>query len=192
MINFLEGKIELKTEKYIVLNAAGVGYKVFVGTETLQKIPEKMGEVKIWTHLQVREDAMELYGFLHLGELDFFEMLISVSGVGPRTALGVLSVGSADNLKRAISAGDHSYLTRVSGIGRKTAERIIVELKDKLAGRGVTIDAPELREEIDALEALMALGYSQSEARQALASAPSDLSAEKRIKEALKKLSRHN
>ena len=188
MINFLEGKIELKTEKYIVLNVAGVGYKVFVGTETQQKIPEKSGEVKIWTHLQVREDAMDLYGFLHLGELDFFEMLISVSGVGPRTALGVLSVGSADNLKRAIAAGDHSYLIRVSGIGRKTAERIIVELKDKLAGRGMTVDAPELREEIDALEALMALGYSQSEARQALQQPPGDLSAEKRIKEALRKL----
>lgn len=191
MICFIEGKIELSGEKFIVVNVAGVGYKIFASSETLRKIPQKGQMVKLWTYLNVREDALELYGFLNLNELDLFETLIGVSGVGPKTALGVLVVGSIDNLRRAIATGDSSYLTRVSGIGKKTAERIIVELKDKMAGKGVTTEAPELKEEVDALDALMALGYSQREAREALAEIPKDITkAEKRVKEALQKLGR--
>lgn len=179
-----------KGEKYAIVDVAGVGYKVFLSPEVSRKIPEKGGSVKLWTHLHVREDALELYGFLHLPELDLFESLINISGVGPRTALGVLGAGSIDSLRRAIASGDSSYLTRVSGIGRKTAEKIILELKEKMAGKGVSVSAPELREEVDALDALISLGYSQREAREALQDAGKDLSAEKRIKEALKKLGR--
>lgn len=193
MISFLQGKIEFAGDKYVVLNVGGVGYKVFVSSETLRKIPQKSGQVKLWNHMHVREDALELYGFLNLNELDLFETLIGVSGVGPKTALGILTVGSIDSLRRAIASGDANYLTRVSGIGKKTAERVIVELKDKMSGKGILVGAPELKEEMDALDALAALGYSQREAREALAEVPREItSAEKRIKEALKKLGNRN
>jgi Holliday junction DNA helicase RuvA len=189
MIALLEGKIEFKGEKFILIVVNGVGYKVFVGSETLRKIPEKGGQVKLWTHQYVREDAVELYGFLNFAELEFFETLINVPGIGPKGGLGILGIAPLDILKKAIAAGDTSYLTRVSGIGKKTAEKIVLELKDKLAGKGVTIEAPELTEEADALEALMQLGYSQREAREALANVPQEVkSVERRIREALKRL----
>lgn len=189
MISYLEGKIEFKGEKFVVVNVGGVGYRVFVSPETLKKIPEKRGEVKLWTHLHVREDALDLYGFLHLAELDLFETLLGAPGIGPRKALNVLSAAPSDTLRRAIAAGDASYLTRVSGIGRKTAEKIVVELREKMAGKGVMVEAPELKEEADTLEALVSLGYTQREAREALQQVSEDIkSPEKRIKEALKKL----
>lgn len=189
MIAFIEGEVEIVGEKFVIVSAGGVGYKIFISQETSQKIPQKSGIVKLWTYQNVREDALELYGFLSLNELDLFETLIGVSGVGPKTGLAILGVGSTDNLRRAIAAGDSSYLTRVSGIGRKTAERIIVELKDKMAGLGVTINAPEFKEELDALDALAALGYSQREAREALARLPKEITGtENKIKEVLKKL----
>ena len=192
MISFLDGKIEFKAEKFVIVNVAGVGYKVFVGHETLNKIPEKDSNVKIWTHQYVREDSLELYGFLNFAELDLFEILIGISGIGPKGALGVLGVAPVDTLKKAIASGDTSYLTRVSGRGRKTAEKIVLELKEKFAGKGMlAIDAPELKEEADALDALISLGYSQREAREALQSVPKEItSVEKRLKEALKKMGR--
>lgn len=189
MIYFLEGTIELKGIKFAVVAVEGVGYKVFAGRETLRKMPEKGEPVKLWTHEYLREDSRELYGFLHFAELDLFETLIQVPGIGPRTALAVLEVAPIDSLRRAIASGDTSYLTKVSGIGRKTAEKIILELKEKLAGKGVSVEAPELREEVDALDALAALGYSSREARDALSAVPKEFaSAEKRIKEALRRL----
>ena len=188
MIASLEGTIELKTEKFVVLNVGGIGYRVFLGMDTLQKIPEKGGNVKIWIHHHVREDSQELYGFRHYAELDLFEMLIGISGIGPRGALGIMAIAPVDTLKKAIAAGDTSYLTRVSGIGKKTAEKVVLELKDKMAGRGVTVDAPELKDEADAIDALIALGYSQREARDALSGISSGASLEKRVSAALKQL----
>ncbi|MDO8560922.1 MAG: Holliday junction branch migration protein RuvA [bacterium] len=189
MISFLAGKIEFKGEKFAVINVGGVGYRVFASADTLKKIPEKGESVKLWTNLYVREDALELYGFIHQSELELFETLIHVSGIGPKTGLGVMGVAPVDILRRAIASGDTSYLTRVSGIGRKIAEKIILELKEKMAGKGITVEAPELKEEADALEALVSLGYSQREAREALQEVSRDIkSPEKRIKEALKKL----
>ena len=188
MISLLEGKLEFRGERFSIVSVGGVGYKIFVGPGTLEKLPQKSGDVKLWTHLYVREDALELYGFLHLAELDLFEMLIHVSGIGPKGALGVLAIAPVDTLKKAIAAGDTSYLTRVSGIGRKTAEKIVLELKEKMAGKGVLVEAPELKDEADALEALVSLGYSQREAREALVQVPPEItSVEKRVKEALKK-----
>lgn len=189
MISVVEGRIEFRGEKFVVLNVGGVGYKVFVGPGTLEKLPQKGGDVKLWTHLYVREDALELYGFLTFAELEFFETLIHVPGIGPKGGLGILGIAPLDTLKKAIAAGDTSYLTRVSGIGRKTAEKIVLELKEKMAGCGITVEAPELKEEADALEALVSLGYSQKEAREALGKVPQEItSAEKRVKEALKRL----
>ncbi|MBI2639657.1 MAG: Holliday junction branch migration protein RuvA [Candidatus Sungbacteria bacterium] len=197
MIAYLDGAAVFKGQRYVVINAGGIGYRVFVAPETLKKIPEKDESsnpstslrVKLWVHLYVREDALELYGFLHHPELEFFEMLINISGIGPKSGLGIMNIAPLDTLKRAIAAGDTSYLTRVSGIGRKTAEKIVLELREKMAGKGVLVEAPELKEEADALEALVSLGYSQSEAREALRRVPNEvISPEKRIKEALRNL----
>jgi Holliday junction DNA helicase RuvA len=189
MIALLEGKIEFKTEKFVVINVAGVGYKVYVGPEIIKKMPEKGVSVRLWTHQYMRENVLELYGFFHFPELEFFELLIGISGIGPKGALGILGVAPLDTLKRAIAAEDPSYLTRVSGIGRKTAEKIILELKEKMAGKGVSVSAPELKEEADALEALVALGYSEREARDAVRSFSSEaLTVEEKVRAALKKL----
>ncbi|OGZ98603.1 MAG: Holliday junction DNA helicase RuvA [Candidatus Sungbacteria bacterium RIFCSPHIGHO2_02_FULL_47_11] len=191
MISFLDGTIEFKGEKFVIVNVGGVGYRIFVGPETFQKIPQKNSSVKLWTHQYIREDAVELYGFLSYAELDFFETVIHISGIGPKGGLGILGIAPIDTLKKAIAAGDTSYLTRVSGIGRKTAEKIVLELKDKMAGRGVSVEAPELKEEADALEALVSLGYSQREAREALAAVPKEIvSVEKRVGGALSRLGR--
>lgn len=189
MISFLEGAVEFKGEKFAVIKtASGVGYKVFLREDILQKIPEKTEKVKLWTHYHVREDTAALYGFLHLSELDLFEKLIGISGIGPKGAMGVLGMAPVDTLKKAIASGDTSYLTRVSGIGRKIAEKIVLELKDKLAGKNALAD-PALQEEADAIDALIALGYSQREARDALARVPDDVTdARARIKGALKRL----
>lgn len=208
MISLLEGKIEFRGERFCILSAGGVGYKIYAAPETLKKIPEKADFVKadgvkperaaasrrtpivkLWTHLYVREDAMELYGFLTYAELEFFETLIHIPGIGPKSALGIMAIAPLDTLKKAIAAGDTSYLTRVSGIGRKTAEKIVLELKEKMAGKGAAVDAPELKEEADALEALISLGYSHRDAREALAGVPREIkSVEKRVGEALKRL----
>lgn len=191
MISYVEGTIELKGIKFLVVRTGGgIGYKIAVPEETLLKLPEKGGEVKLWTHLYVREDALELYGFIHFAELELFETLIAISGIGPRGALGILGVAPVDTLKKAIATGDTSYLTRVSGIGRKTAEKIVLELREKMAGKGVlAVEAPELRDEADALDALIQLGYSQREAREALQQVPKNIvGAEKRLKEVLKML----
>ena len=201
MISILDGNLELRGQKFAIINVAGVGYKVFAGVETLNKLtsqndqvnpstslPSTSLRVKLWTHQYVRENTLELYGFLSFAELDLFETLIAISGIGPKGALGILAIAPIDTLKKAIAAGDVSYLTRVSGIGRKTAEKIILELREKMAGRS-DVSAPELKEEADALDALISLGYSRTEAKDALADSPKEaISAEDRIKTALKKL----
>ena len=188
MIAFLEGNIELRGQKFVIISVAGVGYRIFAGAETLNKLPSNAAPVKLWTHQYVRENALELYGFLSFAEINLFETLISISGIGPKGALGILGIAPIDTLKKAIAAGDISYLTRVSGIGRKTAEKIILELREKMAGGG-DVSAPELKEEADAMDALVSLGYSKKEAKDALSDSPKDaISAEDRVKTALKKL----
>ncbi len=166
MLGYLEGKITFRGGRFIIMDVVGVGYKVFVNTETLKKLTTKDPELKtrIWTHLYQREDALELYGFSEQAGLELFETLLGVPGVGPRTALGILNVAPIDTLKRAIASGELSYLTKVSGIGRKTAEKIMVELREKF-GKAMP-EGPLLKEEKDALEALESLGYSLREARE--------------------------
>ncbi|KKS96521.1 MAG: Holliday junction ATP-dependent DNA helicase RuvA [Candidatus Giovannonibacteria bacterium GW2011_GWA1_43_15] len=185
MIGHLEGKVLFKGERYVVLDVGGVGYKIFVSASSKNL---SIGEsAKLWTHLHVKEDALELYGFLHQAELEFFESLISISGIGPRSALGVLALAPVDSLKRAISSGDTSYLTKISGIGRKTAEKIVLELKDKMGFGKASFGGEEFKEDTDILDALIALDYSQREAREMLQKIPSNIRGrEKRLKEALK------
>ncbi|MFA5841419.1 MAG: Holliday junction branch migration protein RuvA [Candidatus Paceibacterota bacterium] len=188
MIAQLTGNVVFTGERYVILDVGGVGYKVYLSMENLRLAGKKKDAIRLWTHLAVREDAMDLYGFIEKAELEFFELLIGISGIGPRSALGILNIAPVENIKKAVSSGDSSYLTKVSGIGRKTAEKIIIELRDKL-GAWTDTGTPELQEEADAIEALQSLGYSQHEARSALKKVPREiLGAGSRVKEALKLL----
>lgn len=172
MIIQLTGEVKFKTEKFVVLDVGGVGYRVFVSFETLRILSGKEGKIILWTHLAVRENAMDIYGFLNYAELEFFELLIQVSGIGPKSALSILSVAPLDVLRKAIASGEISYLTKVSGIGQRLAEKIVVELKNKLGAAGADHGGKVLKEEEEALEALRALGYSLKESRDALRSLP--------------------
>jgi len=185
MIAQLTGLITFKTEKFLILDVAGVGYKVFTTSEVLQKSSKKES-LTFWTHLRVRDDAMDIYGFLNYAELSFFEQLINISGVGPKTALAVLSLASVDVLKKAISSGELSYLTKISGIGKKLAEKIILELRDKV-GAFAAEAGGVFKEGEDALEALRSLGYTLKESRDILQKIPSGIKGtENIIKEALR------
>jgi Holliday junction DNA helicase RuvA len=185
MFASIKGKIILKTEKFLVVENQNIGYKINIFPDTFLKV-KKDTEIFLWTHFHVREDLQDLYGFLDYPELEFFEMLLGVSGIGPKGALAVLGVASLETLKKAIGTGDISYLTKISGIGRKTAEKIVIELRDKI---GKENSDGSLQEELDALEALKSLGYSQHEAREALKKIPAETNTNKKIKEALKILS---
>jgi Holliday junction DNA helicase RuvA len=191
MISRIRGEIIHVDEKYIVVEASGVGYKVHATTDLIAKVSgvEKK-DIAVWTHLAVRENSMEIFGFENMDEVRFFEMLIDISGIGPRSALSIISIAPIETLKRAIGSGDTSYLTKISGIGRKTAEKIVIELRDKLSALGHKSENGEHKEELDALEALKSLGYSQNEARDALKEIdPSIKTTSARVKEALKVLS---
>lgn len=186
MIGHLEGKVIFKGERYVVLDVGGVGYKIFVSVAVGKQL-ETGRQAKLWTHLHLKEDALELYGFLNQAELEFFEMLISISGIGPKSALGILSLAPVDTIKKAVSSGDTSYLTKVSGIGRKTAEKIVLELKDKLGVGKTSYASDETKEDADILDALLALGYSPRDAREMIQKIPKDIKGrEKRLKEALR------
>ncbi|MFH1402262.1 MAG: Holliday junction branch migration protein RuvA [Patescibacteria group bacterium] len=167
MIAQLTGQITYQDDNFVILDVAGVGYKVFITAETLVILKDDDGPIKIWTHLAVRENALDLYGFLEKEELDFFEMLITISGIGPKTALGILKVASVNILITAVSSGDMSYLTKVSGIGQKNAQKIILELKNKIKdiGNGYNMN---IKEEVDAIDAMKTLGYSAKESADAL------------------------
>lgn len=188
MIAHLTGKLLFLSDRFVIVETAGVGYKVRVPMDTLRFLRNsKDGDVSLWIHTSVREDALDLYGFEHQAELEFFEMLIGVSGIGPRTALGILNIAPVNHLKEAIAAGDTGALTKVSGIGSKGAQKIILELRDKMGGHGTEAGGSMLREERDAIEGLVALGYAERDAREALKKVSADIKGTgARIKDALK------
>lgn len=187
MIGQLTGQITYQEDRFVILNVGGVGYKVFVSSETLNKLPVTAQTVTIWTKLIVREEVLDLYGFIAKKELNFFELLNSISGVGPKSALSILSLAPPETLQKAISSGKTEYLTQVSGIGRKIAEKIILELRDKIGH--LAESSTNLDQEAEAVLALEALGYSNREAREALREIPSDITdTSAKIKEALKNL----
>ena len=174
------------TEKNLIIETAGIGYRVFVTAETLAKYSESMA-ISLWTTQIVREDTNDLYGFETLADQDLFELLLGVSGIGPRSALGVMNVATLGTIARAVTNNDVGYLTKISGIGRKTAEKIILELRDKLSNLMIHDgDAPSN----DTLDALIALGYSESSAREALRSIDGGLDTQTKIREALKMLNK--
>ena len=187
MIGHLEGVVKKTTGGYAIVSVGGVGYKVAMTKETLSGLSNQK-TASLWTHLAVRENALDLYGFADESELRVFELLLTVSGIGPKSALAILDVASVAALRSAISQGNAGYLTTVSGIGKKTAEKIVLELKDKIGTEdGGAVQA--LRGDEEALEAMRSLGYSQSEAREALRKIPQDISnSSDRLREALKLL----
>jgi len=190
MIAYLEGKIIVKNPGEIILLNTGVGYQVFLAESVLKDLSLDQ-DVAFYIYHNVREEASDLYGFALAEELELFKMLISVSGVGPKTALGVFNICQAGDLREAISRGDASLLTKVSGIGSKTAERIVLELKDKVVTLNFysKINDSGGAARSDEIDALMALGYSLTEARQALNGVDSSIkNSSDRLKEALKKM----
>ncbi|MEI6581022.1 MAG: Holliday junction branch migration protein RuvA [bacterium] len=182
MIGNIRGKITLKTDKFLIVETNGVGYKINVSQDTISKISTG-ADAFVWTHLHVREDILDLYGFLNREELVFFEMLINISGIGPKGALTILGIASLETLKKAISSSDVTYLTKISGIGKKTAEKIVLELRDKI---GETKEGESLQNELDVLEALKSLGYSQIQARDALKKISPEADTNAKIREALR------
>lgn len=185
MISSLSGTVRHKDINSIIIDVSGVGYRVAVTTDVaLEALPSE--PIFLWTHLAVRETALDLFGFPDRESLEIFELLITISGIGPKTALGIMNVASPTTLRQAVGSGDTSYLTRVSGIGKKNAEKIVLELKDKLHIReeDKTHDA---RSEGDAMEALLSLGYNERDAREALKKVPKEtVGASERVKAALK------
>ena len=188
MIGTLNGTVRHKDLSKLVVDVSGVGYKVLVTTETALDIATG-SPIFLWTHLVVRETSLELFGFLDKETLDAFELLITISGIGPKSALGILNVASPSTLRQAVASGDTTYLTRVSGIGKKNAEKIVLELKDKMkiTKEDTSVDT---RSEGDALEALVSLGYSERDARESLKKVSKEIEgAGERVKAALKLLS---
>ena len=183
-----------------VIECGGIGFKCATTVNTLRQLGNVGDTVRLFTYMSVREDAVELFGFYDNSELDCFKMLISVSGVGPKAAIAILSEMRAEKLALCIATGDSKSLTKVSGIGPKTAQRIVLELKDKIQKTIPTsVDvadieaagvASEAGNAAEAVSALVILGYTQSEASLAVGRLDSSLSVEELIKQALKYLSR--
>lgn len=191
MIGKLTGTLADKNPPQILLDCHGVGYEVDVPMSTFYNLPALGEKVSLLTHFVVREDAQILYGFGSAGERDAFRQLIRISGVGPRTALSVLSGMSVSDIAQAVTAQDTGRLTKVPGIGKKTAERLLLELKGKIgADLGPAAGISHTDEQADILQALLALGYSDKEAGAALKSLPAGVGVSEGIKTALKALAR--
>jgi holliday junction DNA helicase RuvA len=200
MIGYLIGILTMKTETGVLIETGGIGYEVMVPGNSHLFLEKEGAEVKVYTAMIVREDDISLYGFSDMTSLQLFKKLITVSGVGAKAALSILSSMSVDEIRKAIVFEDAAMLTRAQGIGKKTAQRIVLDLKDKLGSithidgteggsnaeiAGLDMDNPRM----EALAALTALGYSRSEAAAALAAVQdNDLTTEAYIKQSLKKL----
>ncbi len=186
MIAHLTGKILTINDKYLVLEISGIGYRVFATAETLVK--HKTGEtVSLWIAHIIREDAQDLYGFENQNDQDLFELLRSVSGIGPKSALAVMNVATIGTIARAINTNDVGYLTKISGIGKKTAEKIILELRDKLPA--IMEHVPDSSSH-DVIDALIALGYGEAKARDAARTLDHSLDTQSQIREALRILNK--
>ena len=199
MISFLQGKLVDALPTSVTVNVNGVGYDVLIPLSSFDKLPQPGGEVTILTHLVVREDAHMLYGFMTVAERELFRMLINnVSGIGPKTALNVLSGMNAVTFRGAVASGDVKSLSQISGVGKKTAERIVVELRDKVGAAGAweatsaarSLSASDQKVN-DAVLALMALGFKQPDAHESVRAAQAMLGekagVEELVRAALKK-----
>lgn len=193
MYEYIVGKFKGIFTDYIVVENNGIGYKVFTSGNTMSLLPHVDEEVKLNLVQIVREDFIGLYGFIEKEELELFKMLINVNGVGSKSALSLLSIASPENLKRAIIFEEENLLVRAPGIGKKSAQRIILELKDKFKHEDLSIDESKSEVkvfDVDAVNALLSLGYSEKEVDSALKNVEKSQSTEMIIKEALKHLMR--
>lgn len=203
MYAYIKGILEEITEDAVVVEAGGIGYNIKVSASTADLLPGIGSEVKVYTYTLVREDAFSLYGFLTRDDLDIFKKLITVSGIGPKGGLAILSVMSADALRFAVMAGDAKAIAKAPGVGAKTAERVILDLRDKISledtlrgmgkdlGPGQAADASGTADNLmkrEAIEALVALGYSASDATAAVkkVEAGAEATSETILKQALK------
>ena len=204
MIAFVKGRLDTVCEDRIIMENQGIGYEILVPGSVLSSLPPTGQEMKIYTYTYVREDALQLYGFLTRDELNMFRLLITVSGIGPKGALGILSVMDVDTLRFAILAGDSKAIAKAPGIGAKTAAKLILELKDKCSVEDM-LDSGEKRQsggvdtgaaggtnaaQGEAIEALVALGYSPTEATAAVrkTEVTEDMTVEDVLKLSLKNL----
>jgi Holliday junction DNA helicase RuvA len=191
MLYSISGRLVFRGENFVALEAGGIGFKVFASERTIRRAGKVGGEAKLFTHFHIREDAMELYGFLSEDELSFFELLISVSGVGPKSALSIIDIGALEELSAAIQEGRPDLLTKASGIGRKTAERIIIELRNKVRSSRAGAVVEKMETDADLIEALSNLGSRLEEARAALAKVPPAIvGVEERLRAALNELAK--
>jgi Holliday junction DNA helicase RuvA len=188
VISFLEGVIAEKHGGRVVISVGGVGYDVQVPASTASKLPPVGKNARVHTRMVVRDDAMILYGFASTAERELFDLLVTVTGVGPKVALSFLSVLSSDALRRAVAAGDVAALTLVPGVGKKVAQRVVLDLKDKLGGDVVMVEGPMA----DVREALLTLGLSTQEASEAMTglTANGDRSVEDLLRDALQRVGR--
>ena len=187
MISFLEGEVAERSGGRVVIAVGGVGYEVQVPASTLAALPPVGRSARIHTRMVVRDDAMTLFGFGSADERELFDLLVTVNGIGPRVALSFLSVLSPDAFRRAVSAGDVAALTVVPGVGKKVAQRVVLDLKDRLGGDDVVVvDGPLA----DVRDALLALGLSPQEASAAMAGLPSNggHSTEDLLRDALQRM----
>lgn len=188
MIASLKGILTHMTDRFVIVDVGGIGYKVFMSGDSLHGLKNGQ-ELFLWTYLAVREDALDLYGFTKKKDKDFFELLIGISGIGPKGALNILSAASSETLVSAIQSGSTAHLVKVSGIGRKTAEKIVLELKDKLGGLSGEDITVGMSSDMDVIKALKALGYDTDEAREALKKIPREITETgAKVKAALKML----
>ncbi len=191
MIAHVFGKVAEKFNGSLVIDVHGVGYEVSVATNDFDAVILDQ-EVKFYTYHHVREQSDELFGFSSLAAKKLFEMLITVQGVGPKAALSILSLGDAEQVRNAIANADSGFVQKATGVGKKTAERVVVDLSDKVGlpthyGRTETPLQTELNTSDEALEALMALGYTLADATKALENVDVNLPTSQRVTEALKK-----
>ena len=201
MYEYIRGQFQGISKDYVVIELNNIGYRIFTSGNTMSNMPKVGDEVLLYLEQIVREDFLGLYGFTTKEELEMFKLLLSINGVGAKAALSLLSISTVNNLKYAIMMGDEKHITRAPGIGKKTAQRIILELKDKLKPDELTSEEEQLIEGIndnsdysfninETLSALMALGYTEKEAQKALEKVDKTLSIENMIKESLKLLMR--
>ena len=200
MIAFVSGILEMKLNGYIVIDVGGVGYKIFMSEASIDSLGNLGDKVKVYTHQHVREDDISLYGFLTMEELNMFELLISVSGVGAKSALSILANVEPSSFALAVITNDTSKLVKIPGVGQKTAARIVLELKDKLKNENIAdkkkniINKNSVDEEVmdEAISALQVLGYNRKDIEKVFEKIELDnLSVEEMIKQGLKYLSRN-
>ncbi len=187
MIAYLSGKIIDSNLDSVILEVSNIGYKIFVLNKFVQELKNSK-EISLWIHHAVREDSEKLYGFKNKSDLEMFEMLMTVSGIGPKSALSILNAATVETLNEGIHSGDAAYLSKISGVSRKNSEKIILSLKDKI---GVDFSGEEgfQNQNTVAIDALVALGYSERESREVVRKVGKADNPEEIIKKALKKLS---